>query len=160
MSGEQKAQGCRWVEGVVLGKSGEVAGAIAQECAEQGRTQESEVASAAHLGAAFLVFAPGDVAAVMVGAFDFPVAASAREPLPRSQSGALEGRNEEAQIAAAEAGFLVEGLAFDRQDGGGVGEAELLRGDAGQGQGAMFGAAVGAVVGEKRGAWCCTAWAA
>lgn len=144
----------------MLGEGGEVAGAVAQQRAQKRRTQERKIAGAARFAPAFLVFAPRDVTAVVVGAFDFPVAASACEPLARGQGGALERGDEQASVAALDAGFLVEGLAGDGDDGGGVGKAELFGRDAGEGQRAMFGAAVLAVVGEKRGTCPCTAWAA
>lgn len=136
--------------------------AVAKERAEQSGADEGEVAGATRLTAEFAVFGPSDVAAVVVAAFDLPVAAGACQPLARGQSGGREGGNEQTQIAAGAAGFLFEGLAFDGDDGGGVREAELRGADGGQGQFPVLGPAVVAVVRAKRGGvfWtACAAWA-
>lgn len=146
--------------GVVLGEGGQVEGAVAQERAEEGGAQECEVAGAAGVAAEFGVFAPGDIAAVVVGAFDAPMAAAAGEPLATGECPALKRGDKVAGLAADPAGFLVGDVAVHRDDGGGVGEAELGRGDRGERQLAVFGAAVGAVVGKKRGVWPLTACAA
>lgn len=81
------------------------------------------------------------------------MSATAGEPLPGRQRGSLGGGNEEAGLGADGVGFLVRDGARDRDDGGGVGEAELLGGNGGESQLAVFDAAVAAVVGEKRGDW-------
>lgn len=141
------------MRGVVLGEGREVAGAVAQDHAQQRGTQEREVAGAAGMAAEFGIFAPGDVAAVVVGAFHAPMTAGAGQPLARRQRAALERGGKVAGLAAGGAGLLVGDLARDRDDGGGVGKAELLGGDGGERQRAVLGAAVIAVVGEKRGAW-------
>lgn len=144
----------------MLGAGGEVEGAVAQERAEQGGAQEREIAGATRVAAEFGVFAPGDVAAVVVGAFHAPMTAGAGEPLAWGQRTPLERGDEEAGLTAFGAGFLVGHGAGDRDDGGGVGEAELFRGNGGEGQLAVLGATVVAVVGRKRGAMPWTACAA
>ncbi len=144
----------------MLSESGQVEGAVAQKCAEESGAQEREVAGAAGLTAKFGILAPSDVAAVVVGAFHPPMAADAGEPLAQGQSTAFERGDKEADLAAGGAGLLIGHRAGDRDDGGGVGKAELLRGDSGERQRAVLGAAVVAVVGRKRGAAPRTAWAA
>jgi len=102
---------------------------------------------AAELG----IFAPGDIAAIVVGAFHPPVAAATGEPLAWRQRVALERGDKVAGLAAGSAGLLVGHFAGDRDGRGGVGKAELVRGDDGEGQRAVFAAAVVAVIGRKRG---------
>ena len=148
------------MRGVVLGEGGQVEGAVAQERAQQRRAQECEVAGAAGLTAEFGIFAPGDVAAVVVGAFHAPMTADAGEPLARGQRAALERGDKVADLAAGGAGLLVGDVARDRDRGGGVRKPELLRGDGGQGQRAVLGAAVVTIVGRKKGATPWTACAA
>lgn len=146
--------------GMALGKRGEVEGAVAQEQAEEGGAQQGQVAGPAGVAAQFGVFAPGDIAAVMVGAFHRPVAAAAGQPLAGRERGGFGRGDEQAGLDAGHTGFLVRELILDCEDGGGMGKAELARGDVGQGQLAVLGAAVGTVVGEKKGALPCRAWAA
>ena len=136
---------------VMLGEGGEVEGAVAQEGPEEGGAQQCEVAGAAGIAAEFGIFAPGDVAAVVVGAFDAPVAAAAGEPLAWRQRAVFERGDKVAGLAGGGAGLLVGDLARDRDGRGGVGKTELLRGDGGEGQRAVFAAAVVAVIGRKRG---------
>lgn len=135
----------------MLREGGEVEGAVAQEGAEEGGAQQGEVAGAGGIAAEFGIFAPGDVAAVVVGAFHPPVTAAAGEPLARRQCAVLERGDKVAGLAGGGAGLLVGDLARDRDGRGGVGKTELLRGDGGEGQRAVFAAAVVAVIGRKRG---------
>lgn len=144
----------------MLGEGGQVEGSVLQECAEQGGAQQCEVAGAAGMAAEFDIFAPGDVAAVVIGAFDAPMTADAGEPLARGQRAALKRGDKVAGLAACASGLLIGHRAGDREDGGGVGKAELLRGDAGEGQRAVLDAAVVTIVGRKRGATPRTACAA
>ena len=156
----EEAQGGGGMRGVVLGAGGEIDRAVAQEGAEQGGAQEGKVAGAAGIAAEFGVFAPSDIAAVVVGAFHAPMAADAGEPLARGQRAALQRADKVSGFAAGGTGLFVGHFAGDRDDGGGVGKAELLRGDGGERQRAVLGAAVVAIVGRKRGAapWsACTA---
>jgi len=141
------------MRGVVLSEGGQVEGAVAQERAEERGAQQREVAGAAGIAAEFGVFAPGDIAAVVVGAFDAPMAAAAGEPLAPRECAVFERGDKQAGLTAGHAGFLVGDVALHRDDGGGMRKAELRRGDRSEGQLAVFGAAVGTVVGEKRGAW-------
>lgn len=157
VGGVEEAQGGGGMGSVVLGAGGQVDRPVAQECAEERGAQECEVARAAGMAAEFGVFAPGDVAAVVVGAFHAPMTAAAGEPLARGQRAARERGDKVAGLAAGGASPLVDDLAGDRDDGGGVGKAELRRGDGGERQRAVFAAAVVAVVGRKRGA---TPWSA
>lgn len=138
--------------GVVLSQRGKVDGAVAQEGSEQGGAQQGQIAGAAGVAAEFGIFAPGDVAAVVVGAFDAPMAAAAGEPLARGKSGAFCGGDEQAGFAAGHTGFLVGKLILHGDNGGGMRKTELAWGDAGERQLAVFRAAMGAVVGGKRGA--------
>ena len=74
------------MEGVVLGEGGKIDRAVAQERAQQSRTQQCKVARPAGVTAEFGVFSPGHLAAVVIGAFHAPVAAATRQPtlgLPR-----------------------------------------------------------------------------
>ena len=135
----------------MLGAGGEVDGAVAQQRAQERRTEERQVAGAAGIAAEFGILAPSHVAAIVIGAFDAPVAAAAGQPLPASQSGAFERGDEHAHLTAGGAGFLVGHRARHRDDGGGMGEAQLLWGGGGECQLAVFGPAVVTVVGEKRG---------
>ena len=139
------------MRGVVLGEGGQVEGAVTQEGAEEGGTQQREVAGAAGIAAEFGIFAPSDVAAVVVGAFHPPVATAAGEPLAWRQRAVRERGDKVAGLAAGGAGLLVGHLAGDRDDGGRVGKPELLRGDGGVAQRAVFAATVVAVIGRKRG---------
>ena len=90
MKSAEEAQGGGGMRGVVLGEGGQVEGAVAQECAEEGGAQEREVASAAGVAAEFGIFAPGDVAAVVVGAFDASMTAAVGEPPAQRQCAGLE----------------------------------------------------------------------
>lgn len=135
----------------MLGAGGEVEGAVAQQRAQERGAQERQVAGAAGIAAEFGILAPSHVAAVVVGAFDAPVTAAAGEPLAAGQSGAFERGDEHPHLAAFGAGFLVGHRARHRDDGGGMREAQLLRGDGGERQLAVLDPAVGTVVGEKRG---------
>ena len=58
--------------------------------AEEGGAQEGEVASTAGVAAEFPVFAPSDITVVMVGAFDAPATAAAREPWAAGERAALK----------------------------------------------------------------------
>jgi len=140
-----------------LGEGGEIDGTVAQDDAEQRGAQEGEVAGAPRIAAQFAVFLPGDIASVVIATFDAPVTAAACEPLPTGKGGAWGRGDEEAGFAAGQAGFLVGDGALHGDDGGGVGKAHLDGRDRGEHQVAVLGAAVVAVVGEKRGAWPCTA---
>lgn len=144
----------------MLGEGGQVEGTVLQERAEEGGAQQREVAGAAGISAEFGIFAPSDIAAVVVGAFHPPVTADAGEPVAWSQCTALERGDKVAGLAACGPGLLIGHRAGDRDDGGGVGEAELLRSDGGEPQIAMLGATVVAVIGRKRGAAPRTACAA
>ena len=152
--GAEETQGGGGLGSVALTEGGEVERAIfPEERAQERGAEQREVAGAAGVAAEFLIFAPGDVAAVVVGAFDLPVSATAGEPLAGCECGSLGGGNKEAGLLADLAGFLVRDGARDRDDGGGVGEPELLGRDRGESQLAVLDAAVAAVVGEKRGDW-------
>ena len=154
VKGAEETEGGGGLGGVALSEGGEVEGAIfAEERAQERGADQGEVAGAAGVAAEFLVFAPGDVAAIVVAAFDFPMPATAGEPLAESERGALGGGNEEAGLCADGVGFLVRDGARHRDHRGGVGEAELLGRNGGESQLAVFDATVAAVVGEKRGGW-------
>ena len=148
------------MRGVVLREGGQVEGAVAQECAEESGAQQREVAGAAGMAAEFGIFAPGGIAAVVVGAFHPPVAAAAGEPLAWRQCAVLERGDKVAGLAAGGAGLLVGHRARHRDSRCGVGKAELLRGDGGEGQRTVFAATVVTVIGRKKGATPWTAWAA
>ena len=79
------------------------------------------------------------------------MAADTGQPLARREGGGFEGGDEDAGVGGDGTGFLGGDGAVDGQHGGGVGEAELERTDGGQAEGAVFGPAVGGVVGAKRG---------
>lgn len=138
----EEAQSGGRMGGVALGEGGQIEGALAQQGAEEGGAQQCEVAGAAGMAAEFGVFAPSDVATVVIGAFDAPVAADAGEPLARGRCGAPERGGKVAGLAAGGAGLLVGDVVGDREDGGGVRKTELLRGDGGEHQRAVLGAAV------------------
>ena len=135
--------------GVGLGEGGEVERAVAQEQAEQGAAQEREVAGAPGVAAVFAVLSPDLVAARVVGTLLRPMAAGTSESLAGCAGGGCEGGDEDA--GGDGSGLLGGDGALDGEHGGGVEEAELKRGDGDQAQRAVFGAAVGAVVGAKRG---------
>lgn len=73
----------------------------------------------------FLVLPPNDVAAVVVGTFHAPVAATASEPLAANQRPGFEGIDGQARLATGLAGFLVGKRTAHGEDGGGAGGAEL-----------------------------------
>ena len=91
MASAQKAQRGDGVRGVVLGEGGKVEGAGTQEVAKQGRSEQGEIARVTGVAAQFGVFAPRDVAAIVVGAFDPPMTAAAGEPLAGSERDACCG---------------------------------------------------------------------
>lgn len=136
----------------MLGLGGEVDGAIAQERAEQGGSQQRQVTRARGVAAQFAVFAPSDIPAVMVRAFHAPMAAASAEPLAWRERSGFCGRDEQAGFAAGEAGFFMGKLTFHGDDRGGMRKAQLQWADGGERQVAVLGAAVLAVVGGKRGA--------
>lgn len=138
----------------------EVERALAQQRAQERGAQQRQIAGAPGVAAEFGVFAPGHVAPVVIAALDRPVAAAAGQPLLAGKRTALRRTDEEPGFAAGGAGLLVGYFAGDRDDRGGVGEAELGGRDGGERQLAAFDAAVVAVDGEKRGAWPATACAA
>ena len=147
MAGAQEAQGGSGLRSVTLSEGGEVEGTVAQERAEQSGAQQREVARAASVAAQFGIFAPGDVTAVMVGAFHAPMAAAACEPLAGGERRAFCGGDEQTGLATGEAGFLVGGLTVHGDNGRGMRKAELHRHDRREHQRAVLGAAMGAVVG-------------
>lgn len=75
----------------------------------------------------------------------------AGQPLARGEGGGFEGGDKDAGVGGNGSSLLGGDGAVDGQHGGGVGEAKLERTDGGQAEGAVFGPAVGAVVGAKRG---------
>jgi hypothetical protein len=129
MGGAKEAQGGSRMGGIVLREGGEIEGAVAEQGAEQGGAQEREIAGAAGIAPEFGVFAPGDIAAIVVGTFDAPMAAAAGEPLSRGERAAIERGDKVASFAAGDAGFLVGHGTFHRDDGGGMREAQLARRD-------------------------------
>ncbi len=86
MGGAKEAQGGSRMGSIVLREGGEIEGPVA----EQGGAQEREIAGAAGIAPEFGVFAPGDIAAIVVGTFDAPMAAAAGEPLSQDERAAIE----------------------------------------------------------------------
>ena len=156
----EEAQGGGGMGGVELGAGGEVDRGVAQKGAEEGGAQEGEVAGAPGMAAELVSSREVTSRPLVVGAFHAPTAADAGESLARCQRAACERADKVSGFAAGGAGLFVGHFAGDRDDGGGVGKAELLRGDGGERQRAVLGAAVVAIVGRKKGAepWsACTA---
>jgi hypothetical protein len=89
-TGVEEAKSGGGVGGKALGESGEINRTVAQEHAEECGADQGEIAGAAYVAAEFLVFPPSNVAAVVIGAFDFPVVAAAGEPLAAGQGAVLE----------------------------------------------------------------------
>lgn len=160
MAGAQELDRGAGLRGEALGEGGEIDRTVAQDDAKQSGAQEGEVTGAPRVAAQFAVFLPGDIASVVIGAFDAPMAATACEPLPTGKGGARGGGDEETGFAGSQAGFLVGHGACHGDDGGGMGKAHLNGCDRGEHQVTVLGAAMVAVVGEKRGVWPCTACAA
>ena len=90
VKGAEETPGEGGLGGVALSEGGEVECAVlTPESAEEGGADEGEVAGAAGVAAEFLICAPGDVAAVVIGAFDFPMPATAGEALAEREGGPL-----------------------------------------------------------------------
>jgi len=152
VGGAQEAQGGTGLRSIVLGECGEVDGSIPQERTEQGGSQQRQIARASGVAAQFGIFAPSDIAAIMVRTFHAPMAAASAEPLAGREGSAFCGGDEQAGFAAEDAGFLMSKLTLHRDDRGGMRKAKLQWGDRRERQVAVLGAAMVAVVGRKRGA--------